>query len=135
MEKKQKLSIIGWVMRIAVAAILLQTLFFKFTGAEETVYIFDKLGLGDAGRIGSGVGELIAAILILVPRTAWMGALMAMGIITGAIVSHLTVLGIEVMGDGGSLFFLALSVFIGSLVILRLEGPNMKADLAKWRGR
>ena len=133
MDKKQKLNIVGWVMRIAVAAILLQTLFFKFTGAEESIYIFEKLGVGDAGRIGSGVAELIAAILILLPRTAWMGALMALGIIIGAIISHLTVLGIEVMGDGGSLFFLALSVLIGSFVILRLEGPNMKADLAKWR--
>jgi len=135
LEKQQKLNIIGWVLRIAVAIILFQTLFFKFTGAEESVYIFEKVGLGDAGRIGSGIGELIAGILLLIPRTTWMGALMALGIILGAVISHLTVLGIEVMGDGGTLFYLALSVLIGSLVILRMERPNMMADVARWRGK
>lgn len=135
MEKQQKLNIIGWVLRIIVAIILFQTLYFKFTGAEESVYIFEKVGLGDAGRIGSGIGELIAGILLLVPRTVWMGALMSLGIISGAVISHLTVLGIEVMGDGGTLFFLALSVLIGSLVILRLERPIMIADVARWRGK
>ena len=135
MEKQKKLAIIGWVMKIAVALILLQTLFFKFTGAEESIYIFEKVGLGDTGRIGSGIAELVAAILILIPRSSWVGALMALGIITGAIVSHLTTLGIKVMGDGGSLFYLALSVFIGSMVVLRLERPNLMADVEKWRGK
>lgn len=134
MEKQKKLNIIGWAIKLIVAGILFQTLYFKFSGAPESVYIFEQVGLGDAGRIGSGVGELIAGVLLLIPRTAWMGALMALGIIAGAIVSHLTILGIEVMGDGGTLFFLALAVFIGSLIVLRIEMPNLRADLAKWRG-
>lgn len=131
MEKKQKLNILGWILRIAVAAILFQTLYFKFTGAPESVYIFEQVGLGDFGRIGSGIGELIAGILILIPRTAWVGALMALGIIAGAIFFHLTKLGIEVMGDGGTLFYLALAVAVGSLMTLRIEGPKMRADIAR----
>src|SRR5262245_40864751 len=103
----KKLNIISWVCRVVVAFILFQTLFFKFTGSEESKYIFSTVlspELEAFGRIGSGIVELIAAVLILMPRTAWFGALMALGTISGAIFSHLTVLGIEVKGDGGLLF-------------------------------
>lgn len=112
---------IGWICRIAAAGILLQTLFFKFTAAPESVYIFTKVGAEPWGRIGSGIAELIAAILLLVPRTVWAGALLALGMMAGAIVSHLTVLGIEVQGDKGLLFFLALTVFFTSAVALTLH--------------
>ncbi len=101
--------------------ILLQTLFFKFTGAPESVYIFSKVGLEPWGRIGSGVAELIAAILILFPPTTWLGAGLALAVMAGAIFSHLTILGIEVMGDGGLLFGLALAVAVCSAVLLFLQ--------------
>ena len=114
-------SIIAWVCRITAAIILLQTLFFKFTAASESVYIFTKVGLEPWGRIGSGVAELIAAILILVPRTTWLGAGLALGVMAGAIFSHLTVLGIVVMDDGGLLFCLALIVAACSTVLLFLQ--------------
>ena len=107
----------NWAVRIIVAVILLQTLYFKFTGASESVYIFETLGMEPFGRIGSGVAELIAAVLLLLPRTAGIGAALALGVIAGAIISHLTVLGIEVQGDGGTLFYLALVVFAGSAYI------------------
>jgi hypothetical protein len=94
------------------AVILAQTLFFKFTGAEESIYIFTKVGLEPWGRYGSGVAELIATILLLTPRFAWAGALLALGVISGALVSHLTVLGIVVKDDGGLLFGLAVTVFV-----------------------
>ncbi len=123
---------ISWAIRIGVAIILFQTLYFKFSGAPESIYIFEKTGLGDAGRYGSGIAELIAGILLFVPKTAWMGAIMALGVISGAIFSHLTVLGIEVMDDGGTLFFLALAVFVGSLVTLFLEWK--KSPLPQWTG-
>src|SRR3954453_16079682 len=84
---------IAWICRIAAAIILLQTLFFKFTAAPESVYIFSKVGLEPWGRIGSGVAELIAAILILFPPTTWLGAGLALGVMAGAIFSHLTILG------------------------------------------
>jgi putative oxidoreductase len=116
MSKIEK--VLSIVARIVVAIILLQTLYFKFTGAEESVYIFTTVGMEPWGRIGSGVGELIASILILMPRTAWLGALMSLGVISGAIFFHLTKLGIEVQGDGGLLFYLALVVFGCSAIAL-----------------
>lgn len=106
-----------WLLRLLVAGILLQTLFFKFSGASESVFIFQTLGAEPWGRIASGVAELIVAILILWPRTTGLGALGALGVISGAIVSHLAILGIEIQGDGGTLFYLALIVFAGSAVL------------------
>ena len=111
-------TIIAWICRVAAAVILLQTLFFKFTAAPESVYIFTKVGLEPWGRIGSGIAELIAAILILIPATTWLGAGLALAVISGAIFSHLTVLGIVVMDDGGLLFGLALAVAACSILLL-----------------
>src|SRR5277367_378264 len=108
----KKEQIVSWTCRISAAVILLQTLFFKFTGAEESIYIFTKVGLEPWGRYGSGIVELIASILLLTPRYAWAGALLALGVISGAIISHLTVLGIVVKDDGGLLFGLAIAVFV-----------------------
>ena len=117
-------TVISWACRLAVAIILFQTLFFKFTGAEESKYIFSTVlspELEAYGRIGSGVVELLAVFLILLPRTAWLGALLSLSTITGAIFSHLTKLGIEVKGDGGLLFALAVAVFILSAIVLMLH--------------
>ncbi len=125
----------SWACRIVAAIILLQTLFFKFTAAPESVYIFTKLGafihtyvplasIGTvqvSGRIGSGIVELIAAVLLLTPRFVWAGAILAMAATGGAIVSHLTFLGIEVQGDKGLLFFLAIAVFVTSGIALFLH--------------
>jgi uncharacterized membrane protein YphA (DoxX/SURF4 family) len=111
-------TILSWALQLLVAAILFQTLFFKFTGAEESKYIFNKLGLEPWGRIGSGFVELIAVILLLYPRTVPLGAILAGGVIAGAIFSHLTKLGIVVKDDGGLLFILALVCFAGSMAIL-----------------
>lgn len=113
--------IASWVAQIVAAAILAQTLFFKFTGAPESVYIFSTLGLEPWGRIGSGVAELVAVILLINPRTPVLGAVLALGVIAGAIGAHLTKLGIEVQGDGGTLFYLAVTVFAASLAIVVLR--------------
>jgi uncharacterized membrane protein YphA (DoxX/SURF4 family) len=113
--------VLSWICRIVAAVILLQTLYFKFSGAEESVYIFTKVGLEPWGRYASGVAELFAAVLLLFPRTIWMGALMAAGVMAGAIGSHLTRLGIVVKNDGGLLFLLALTVLVTSLVALYLH--------------
>lgn len=111
-------TLVTWVLQLVVAGILLQTLFFKFTGAEESVYIFTKVGAEPWGRIGSGVIELIASVLLLVPATVPLGAILTMGTMAGALVSHLAILGIAVQGDGGLLFGLAATAFIGSAIIL-----------------
>jgi putative oxidoreductase len=112
---------VSWLLQVLAAVILLQTLFFKFTGAEESVYIFSTLGMEPVGRIGSGVVELIAAVLLLVPSTVAAGAALAIGLMAGAIVSHLTVLGIEVKGDGGLLFGLAVTVLLSAAIVLVLR--------------
>ena len=105
-------------LRIIVAIILVQTLRFKFTAHPDSVYIFTKVGLEPNGRILIGVLELIAAILILIPKTVWAGAILTLGIIGGAIFMHLTQLGIEINNDGGVLFFTAIITFALSAVIL-----------------
>ena len=115
------MKVLSWVLSLIVAGVLLQTLFFKFTGAPESIYIFEKTGLGDVGRIGSGIVELIAAILILIPRTRVVGAILSLGVVSGAILFHLTSLGIEIQGDGGLLFYLALTVFTCSAVLILLH--------------
>lgn len=109
-----KNKIFPWFLRIIAAVIMLQTLYFKFTGAEESVYIFSTLGIEPWGRIGTGIAELIASALILIPATTVFGALLAAGIMGGAIASHLVFLGIAVQGDRGQLFAYALIVFIAS---------------------
>jgi len=127
--------IFSWACRIVAAIILLQTLFFKFTAAPESVYIFTKLGtfihtyipfasigaVEVSARIGSGIMELIAAVLLLTPRFVWAGAILAMAATGGAIASHLTFLGIEVQGDKGLLFFLAIAVVVTSAIALFLH--------------
>jgi uncharacterized membrane protein YphA (DoxX/SURF4 family) len=113
------LATIGlWVLRILAALIMLQTLYFKFSGAEESVYIFSKLGMEPWGRIGTGVLELLASVLILYPATTAIGALLAVGLMSGAIWFHLTKLGIEVKSDGGQLFIYALVVFVSGCILL-----------------
>ena len=113
--------ITSWTLRGIAAVILMQTLFFKFTGAKESVYIFTTLGMEPWGRIGSGVAELLASILLLLPQTVVFGAILSLGVISGAILSHLTKLGIVVQGDGGLLFALALAVLVGSTAILLIR--------------
>jgi uncharacterized membrane protein YphA (DoxX/SURF4 family) len=123
MNLSKTLRIIDWIVRIIVAVVLLQTLFFKFTAAKESVYIFSALGAEPWGRIGSGVVELVGAVLLLIPRTAVYGAIVALGTIAGAMFAHLTKLGIAIpaVDDHGELFGLAVGVFIGSLVVLYLR--------------
>ena len=118
-------TIFIWVLRLVAAVILLQTLFFKFTGAPESVYIFTKVGSGIGlnflepwGRIGSGVVELVASILILWPAFSWLGSLLVMGTAAAAILFHLIILGIDVQGDHGLLFALAWAVLIASAINL-----------------
>lgn len=111
-------KLIIWIAKLLAAIIMLQTLFFKFSAADESVYIFTQVGIEPWGRIGTGIVELIAAVLILMPSTTLFGALLAMGIMAGALLSHIIILGIEVQGDGGQLFIYALIVFICSVFLV-----------------
>src|SRR5262245_56580285 len=114
-----KLSTIGiWILRLLAAIILLQTLYFKFSAAPESIYIFSKLGMEPWGRIGTGVLELIAGLLLLVPRTTAFGAALASALMAGAIFFHMTKLSISVQDDGGQLFIYALLVFVSSVLLV-----------------
>lgn len=123
--------IIDWLFRIAIAVILLQTLYFKFTGHPESVALFSKLGVEPWGRIGTGVIELIAGLLILVPAIALIGAGLSLGLMAGAIASHLFVIGIESDNDGGQLFMLAIIVLALSIVVLAIR----RNEIPLWLGR
>jgi uncharacterized membrane protein YphA (DoxX/SURF4 family) len=117
-KNKLQMKNIGiWILRIISAGIMLQTLYFKFSAAPESVYIFSTLGLEPYGRIGIGILEFIASLLILLPFTTGFGALLAIGLMTGAILSHFAVLGIVVMNDGGQLFIYSLLVFSASFIL------------------
>lgn len=128
-------KVLSLVLRIVAAVILLQTLYFKFTGAPESVDLFTKLGVEPWGRIGTGVVELFTGILLLIPSTAFLGAFLGMGVMTGAIGSHLLVLGIESAGDGGTLFILAIVVFVACLFAAILNLDQGKALLSKLTGK
>ena len=127
------LNVVSWGLQLLVAGILLQTLFFKFTGAPESVYIFTKVGAEPWGRIGSGIVELIAAVLLLTPALVPLGAILTVGVMGGAILSHLTILGIDVQGDGGLLFALALIAFTGSLGVLAIRRTQLPVIGRYWR--
>ena len=126
--------ILSWLLQLTAAAILAQTLYFKFTGAAESKFIFSTLGLEPWGRIGTGLVELVAVVLLLIPRTVTLGALLAIGLMSGAIFSHLTRLGLVVQDDGGLLFALAVTVFSFSGLILwirRAQIPFLGQFLAR----
>lgn len=127
MTKTKK--IVSWIGAIVAALIMLQTLYFKFTASPESVYIFTTLGLEPQGRIVIGIAELIASILILIPKSRIFGAIMGIGIMMGALSAHLTKLGIKVQNDGGYLFILALLVLISCLVCLFVEREKVSSIL------
>jgi len=109
------------IARVLIVLIIGQTLYFKFTGSEESKYIFTVLAMEPWGRIGLAILETICVLLLLFPRLVWLGAIMASNLMLGAILSHLVFLGIVVQNDGGLLFILALVVFLLSLYVAYYE--------------
>lgn len=124
-------TIISVILRLVAAVIMLQTLYFKFTGQPESIYIFSKMGIEPWGRIGTGIAELIASALLLIPSTVVIGALLAIGIMAGALVTHLFILGIEVQGDHGQLFAYALIVLLSGIVLVVLHRDQVNALIKK----
>lgn len=122
-------NVLSWLPRIVAAVILLQTLYFKFTGHPESVALFTKLGVEPWGRIGTGVIELVAGILLLLPATVFIGAFLGIGLMSGAILSHLTVIGISSGDDGGQLFIMAILVWVTTLILLLIFLPQGKSLL------
>ncbi|MBP9933761.1 MAG: DoxX family protein [Chitinophagaceae bacterium] len=119
-------NILIWALRLIAAVIMLQTLYFKFTAHPQSVALFTTIGLEPYGRIGIGVMELIASLLILIPRTTSIGAILAAGLMSGALFFHLTTLGIEVDGDS-VLFIYALITFIAALILIAFNAQKLLA--------
>lgn len=119
------------ILRLIVAVILIQTLRFKFTAHPDSVYIFKTVGLEPIGRILTGIAELIAGILLLVPKTVWIGAILTIGIIGGAILMHLTKLGIEINNDHGTLFITAVVTFVLSIIIVYIYRKDIPYSFFK----
>jgi hypothetical protein len=133
-------NVLYWIARLLAALIMLQTLYFKFTASPESVYIFTTVGMEPWGRIGVGVMELIASLLLLVTVTAWAGATLGLGLMLGAIGMHLTLLGIVVKADGvkddgGQLFLYAVAVALCSLYVLWHDRDKVMAMARKFAGR
>ncbi|MBK6643703.1 MAG: DoxX family protein [Bacteroidetes bacterium] len=126
-----KSPVLLWILRIIPALIMLQTLFFKFSASAESVYIFTTLGIEPWGRILSGLMELIAGILLLIPGKTLYGAILGAGVMAGAIMSHLKILGIEVMGDGGQLFIYALITFVCCALLVYINRVQLFSLLKK----
>lgn len=128
-------KLVSIALRILAAGILLQTLYFKFSGAEESVELFTKLGVEPWGRIGTGVVELVAGILLLVPSTIVYGALLGVGLMAGALLSHLIVIGVESKGDGGLLFGLACVVLVCCLCLLWMHKDKVTSLVQQVTGK
>ncbi|MFN3666636.1 MAG: DoxX family membrane protein [Sediminibacterium sp.] len=126
-------TILQWVLRFIAAIIMLQTLYFKFSGAEESVYIFTQMGIEPWGRYVTGIAELIASILILYKPLTAFGSLMAVGIMSGALVSHILVLGVVVKDDNGLLFSYALIVWLASVILAWLNRAQLVDFLKKFK--
>ncbi|MCA9276423.1 MAG: DoxX family protein [Phycisphaerales bacterium] len=130
------LRVTSWVLQIVIAVILGQTLFFKFTGAPETKALFEVLGAEPIGRYATACAELLAVVLLLIPRTSVIGAVVSLGVISGAILSHLTKLGVSIdpqkLGNpnleplaGPSLFVMAVIVLVGSICVLFIRRTQL----------
>ncbi len=126
-------KLVYWIARLVAAIIMLQTLYFKFTAAPESVYIFTTVGMEPWGRIGVGMLEAVASLLLLFTPTAWLGAGLALGLMAGAIGMHITLLGIEVQGDGGYLFALAMAVALCSAVVLWIDQQKVQTLIEKFK--
>lgn len=124
---------ISWMLRLTVSVILLQTLYYKFTAHPDSVHIFSVLGVEPWGRIGLGIIELIIAFFILLPKTSLIGMLASLGIILGAVFSHVLVLGVNVSNDGGGLFTLAIIVLIASTIFLFMHKRELILLIQKFK--
>ena len=122
-------KIFTWILRLIAAFVLLHTLPFKFTSHPDSITLFTELGGEPALRYFSGVMELIAGVLLLIPKTTWAGATIGFGLMAGALIAHFSILGINFNGDGGALFGSAAAGFICCAILLwkfRSQVPVLK---------
>ena len=119
-----------WILRLIPALLLLQTLYFKFTAHPESVKLFTEIGMEPWGRIGTGIIELIAAILLLIPRFTGFGALLGLAMMTGALYFHLTKIGVNFNGDP-LLFIYAVITFVCCAMLILIYKSKLEQQLKK----
>ncbi len=133
--KKLASDIFIWIVRIIASLIMLQTLYYKFSGSAESVYIFSQMHMEPWGRYATGIAELVASLLILNKPTTAIGSFLAVGIMSGALLSHAFVLGIEVMDDHGLLFLYALIVWLAAILLVWIERGKLFSVIRKITNR
>ena len=129
-------TIFAWLLRIVAAVIMLQTLYFKFTAHPESVLLFTTLHMEPWGRIGTGVLELIASILLLIPKTTVWGAMLGVALMAGAIFFHLTKLGIVFNGDAVLFVYASITLVCCLLLLLIYREdwlPKLRVGYDKFR--
>jgi uncharacterized membrane protein YphA (DoxX/SURF4 family) len=129
------MKVIYWIARLTAAVIMLQTLFFKFSGAPESVEIFSRLQAEPFGRYATGALELVAAVMLLLNATSWIGAMLTLGLMAGAIASHVFILGIEIQGDHGQLFAYAVIAFVAAACVLFCDRARVLAVYRRVSGK
>jgi uncharacterized membrane protein YphA (DoxX/SURF4 family) len=92
------MNVVLWVLQIGAAGMFLMAGFFKLSGNEQVVGVFEAIGLGQWFRYLTGALEVGGAILLLIPRTSGLGALMLAGVMVGAVVTHLFIIGGSPLG-------------------------------------
>ena len=126
--------IISWTCALVAASIMIETLFFKFTGSKESVYIFQKMGTEPWMRWIQGIWELLASLCLLTPPLRWMGGILTTGAMSAAILSHMTWLGYSILGDHGLLFCMAITTFTCGFTVLILHRHQIPfvTPLSNW---
>lgn len=120
------MKIFSVLLKLLISLIVGQTLFFKFSGAEESIYIFSTLKVEPWGRIALGTLELLSIILLWISRTTVYALILIFVMMCGAVASHLFILGIDIMGDGGELFILGMVTLLTSAVLLFTKREEIK---------
>lgn len=105
-----------WALQILLALTFLAAASGKLLGSADMVSMFDRIGLGQGFRYLTGALEVAGAILLLIPRTAWMGGALLACIMVGAIPTHLFVI--------GGTFVPALVLLVLSATVARLRRPR-----------
>ena len=126
--------VVSWVCQLVAAGIMIETLFFKFTAAPESVYIFKRMGTEPWWRWGQGIWELLASICLLVVPLRWAGGVLTTGAMLAAILSHMTWLGFSIQGDHGLLFGMAMVTFICGFTVMILHRHSIPwiTPLSSW---
>ncbi len=120
------MRIVIFLVKFLITIIVGQTLFFKFSGAVESIYIFSVLGVEPWGRLALGVLELLSLVFLWIPKTTLYALILILGMMSGAIASHLFILGIEIMGDKGELFILGVVTWLCTAVLLFIKREEIK---------